>query len=1066
MSPSPRRIARLLLASLAAAGLAAAAEPAFTNGATFRLYDGVTAYVLNPDGQPFTATLDLRDWNVFESGPREALVKIYAPDGSAVVRRVIEDDGVGGGAYMPETGGWDHEMWYYVLNYGRGSVPMLRWSSFTDPARLALLGKRSFTFAVPGGQKGTYRVMIVGSRDHVATLTLSPSLAYGLAGHAMWMHGHGDQFGRTYVYVPRGTIGIHIGFAEFDQPVTRRFTVTDAHGGTLWDGPAAGGFSDKTVKCEAPGQYDEQILTVDVSDGPGDYMLHLLFTRDDTRFYRGKGGVPALFAPDARTAKALQGGAIYHDGRVFWHAYQVRLHDWIKANIKPEDLVVRDPAGNEIKPTKGKTYGWSNASVEYKGLPSGSEFVPLNGAHEPPPLCDTLMHSYAARKNPGVLNVAIKDLEYGLDSISIGDMPIIGPWMGNLGYVFGTYSFHYWRPAWRIIRQSDAPQEVKDIIREAIILCGDRLAFARSIERTNGNALSHIPMALRYACEGAQDPLLQSLYETYFDRFANGGWGRGVGIGKSGDCQEHFAHDFHYGTYITANYRAVITDLNDARFKAVRDRILELYSYLYCEDTTAYPWGSRTAQGAGVGRSNTKTQPGEPFTVSVNGGDEWFAARRPTYYVLSYHGRLTPEWLNNYFATKMGYGGGVLCQLTVPGKGTVLASTLTGSYGEGMEPRLWPSFHINSVVGTLADGRPLVAADSEHLNAKLSGATVTGDGEVRDRPVHATRSYTYEDAAIACHVHLGDTHYREALWGKGPPAALTEAYEMIPFVSKKGSETLVTAIGADGRAVVLDGSPISSTNVVVDRGGYGVRIELDQPRAVKRGANNTVLIALADKPVPPDQVKLDYRLVPYVSASGGGPAPVARSARPLARIAAPASLSVVPAGLDALPVRSGTNTLALIRCAVAGADLAVFARVTDRRIFVDPIPWKGSCIEVFGAMPGAPTLGQVFLAPAVGATPAKGYLRDPRKENPVETSGIRVRSAPAPDGYELAALIPLADLTLDPAKAEYRLEFQMTVQDAKGTALRGTAFGSLRAYESSMMYAPFVVDAARREVQP
>ncbi len=39
----------------------------------------------------------------------------------------------------------------------------------------------------------------------------------------------------------------------------------------------------------------------------------------------------------------------------------------------------------------------------------------------------------------------------------------------------------------------------------------------------------------------------------------------------------------------------------------------------------------------------------------------------------------------------------------------------------GMQPVNWPRFHIHSIVGTLADGRPLVGADSEHLDAKLDG---------------------------------------------------------------------------------------------------------------------------------------------------------------------------------------------------------------------------------------------------------------------------------------------------------------------------------------------------------
>ena len=100
---------------------------------TLRFYQGVTAYVNNPRGKAFEVGLEVRDWNLLEQGPREVLLKIYDPDGRLLEREVIEDDGVAGSPYLPETGGWDHEMWYYALLYGRGSKPMIRWSSFTEP---------------------------------------------------------------------------------------------------------------------------------------------------------------------------------------------------------------------------------------------------------------------------------------------------------------------------------------------------------------------------------------------------------------------------------------------------------------------------------------------------------------------------------------------------------------------------------------------------------------------------------------------------------------------------------------------------------------------------------------------------------------------------------------------------------------------------------------------------------------------------------------------------------------------------------------------------------------------
>ncbi|MBI2441225.1 MAG: hypothetical protein HYV35_07640 [Lentisphaerae bacterium] len=1039
--------------------VASAKEEALASaGVTLRFYQGVTAYIHNPDGKSFEINIDIRDWNLMENGPREVLVKLYDPDGRPVVRQVVADDGIAGDAYLPETGGWDHELWYYTLCYGRGSAPMIRWSSLTEPARLAAVPKRSFTFPVSANKKGIYRLLLCGSRDHVATVSIAPDLKLALAGHPLWLHGHGEMFKRSYVYVPKGTIGLDLGFAEFDQPVTRAFKLTAPDGTVLWAGQAQGGFQRSKVKFEPAGKYDEQLLTMEVADGRGDYMLHLLLNRDDVRPYRGIGGVTALFASDPALAKALQGGAIYHDGQVFWHGFQVRLHDWLKS-LKPDDYIIRDSSGNEIKPSEGRSYGWSAKAKVYKGLPETPGFVPLNGGHEPPPLCDSLMHSYAAHKNKNVLNVAVRDLADGLRTITVGDLPVTSSWNGNLGYAFATYGFHYWRPAWRILQQSDAPPELKAIIREAIISGGDRLAFGRGIERVNGNALSHIPMALRYAAEAAQDPLLTDLATTYFDRFVSGGWGRGVGISRSGDCHEHFGHDLLYGTYILANYSAIIADMNEPKFKAVRDRIQALYGYFYCDGVVAAPWGSRTAGGTSIGSENYQGRPGPDFTVSVHGGDEWFAARRKNYYLLTFHGRLAPEWLNNYFATRIGYGGGIICQLTVPGAGPVIASSSSGSYGAGMQRGNWRNFRIHALVGTLADGQPLVAADSEHLDARLEGNTVSSSGEVRDRPIHVSRRYTFQEDRIVAEVQLADTAYRMALDGRGPDSKLNEAYEMIPFVSEKNAPTRVLGLSVgDGPAIEVSAEAQPARGLILDRAGFGVQIEFDKVRPVKLGQNQTVLIQLIDAPAAPNDVSFAYTLIPYLGQ--GAPETIKPKPQSLPRIAAvdaPAGLTTALGEAPAHEIKIAGKPAATVRLARAGDRLAVVAVITDAKVSRGDPLWKGSCLELFGSLPGEQRIGQVFLAPATDKAAATAAVAAGKDIAPA--ADILVESQPVPGGYELRALIPLARLALDPGKSTWLLEAQITTHDAKGAVQRGTRFGSERAYEANWSYGAFEVVA-------
>ena len=75
---------------------------------TYRLYDGITAFVSNEKGKAFTVEVDVRDLNFLENGPREVLLKIYDPDGKAIVRKVIADDGITSGAYQHATAAFDH----------------------------------------------------------------------------------------------------------------------------------------------------------------------------------------------------------------------------------------------------------------------------------------------------------------------------------------------------------------------------------------------------------------------------------------------------------------------------------------------------------------------------------------------------------------------------------------------------------------------------------------------------------------------------------------------------------------------------------------------------------------------------------------------------------------------------------------------------------------------------------------------------------------------------------------------------------------------------------------------
>ncbi|MBI3986719.1 MAG: hypothetical protein HY343_07360 [Lentisphaerae bacterium] len=612
------------------AGFAATQGSASDDGQVFRLYDGVTAYVANPEGKDFTVSLDVRDINLSANGPREILFKIYDPDGLPVVREIIPDDGCTPANPPDRVGGWDHELQSFMTHYAAGTTPSSRWSAWSDPAHLKTLTARAFDRPVKGGKKGIYRIVLAGTPDHYVTLRLSPALAYGVAGHPIWMYGHGALLKKRFITVPRNTTGIYFAVAEPDEPRTRRFKLTAQDGKVLFDGMADGGYvapkmwTGPAIEVSPPGAYDGQVLVLEVSDGPGDYLVKVTLQQPNKGAFADYVGMgsQAVFAPDEQTARLLQGGVTVVDGEVFWHPFQVRFHNWLKAN--------------KLDATDAEKALRKELQAEFNGF----------------------------------------------RLLETGDARGSATWV-NLAYGMGYYGCKIFRPGWVLMRRDDVPPDVKDIIREGLIVGGDRLGFATHTEKVNGNAFAQIAVALWYCHRATSDALQKERFETFWQRWTTEGWGTGSGLSRSGDAQEFLAHDMHYGSYIMDNWKptgntwvkegGIIGDAgDDPRFQKVLDRYRELYTYLYCRETNgravaANPWSARTyqhphnqAQNWEIEGHTWKGEPGPDFTVNVNGGNEWFAARRKGYYILTFHGRLAPDWTSQCFEGQIVFVCGIL----------------------------------------------------------------------------------------------------------------------------------------------------------------------------------------------------------------------------------------------------------------------------------------------------------------------------------------------------------------------------------------------------------------------
>ena len=1046
-------------------------ETTATIGKTYRLYDGITAFVDNPQGREFSISLDVRDINHRMHGPSELLVKVYGPDGRPVVREIIPDDGILTHTSNPSAAGWDHEAWYYATCYSRGLQPLVRWSAYSDPKRLKGIVKRTFTYKVKGGQNGVYRILLVGSPDHYVTLNIDPEMKYGVAGSPEWIHGHGQQFRDSFIYVPKTTKSINVLFLQFDEPAARQFTLKDSKGNVLTAGNGADGLVQTSV--DASGKLDDQVLQLEVTEGKGDFLLNVTFQlENEFKPVRAKNqAITAVFSPDQATARATRGGTIYHDNHVFWQMHQVRMHDWLK-KLKPNDFAYD------------------------KSLDDATGFISVGSHNSPKPdSADRIMHSFGKHKNPKALNAALRDMLFGMRLIGHGDHVAIGP-KRNLAYEQGCYTFFWYRPAWRILQQTDAPKEVKEALREFIIQAGDRLAFCRTMATGNGNAFGSLMAGLKYCAEASQDPLQKDLFSSCFERFSNSGYGSRVGIGPSGGLQESKGYDLHYGSYVLRGWKAVIADLKDPKMIAARNRMLNLYSYIW-SNGPGMPWSSRTSISKVAGgtynawqaKYNWKGWGGPDLLTGVNDHNEWFAARRRNYYAVTYHGRLTPTWEGEGFHGQIGLGGGGFCQLHVPSVGQVITAKPNSSYGSGMHLSEWPNFHVHSLVGRTADGLPLVTANSEHWNAKLEANVVSSSANVRQSSVSVSRRYTYKPSSIACEVRLGPTQHDNvfSIWGGRPKlrGKVLEAYEMIPFadVAKpKGkprsnkNRTRIDVLSEDGTvAGTLDDQAAATAHglglrtdeatsltgagvMIACNGNFGALIEFDEPRKVFRGLNDTILVELTRGLTAASDVAFTYHVIPYSGKQPelGSTGSDSLNTLVLSTIEAVKSTDDLLEQLKEvapLEVQDNQQTVGTLRLGISGEYLALVADIQDGKVQHHATPWKGSCLEVFGNMPDQTTIGQVFLAPQSDNTSSAGY--EAKGGRQVPSAEILTASMATDTGYQIRALIPIDKLRIA-TDAEFRLEFQVSSHDGKQRKYH-TLFGSQQAYENSQRYGTFTL---------
>ena len=183
-----------------------------------------------------------------------------------------------------------------------------------------------------------------------------------------------------------------------------------------------------------------------------------------------------------------------------------------------------------------------------------------------------------------------------------------------------------------------------------------------------------------------------------------------------------------------------------------------------------------------------------------------------------------------------------------------------------------------------------------------------------------------------------------------------------------------------------------------------------------------------------------------------------------------------PAGLGAALDAVGATAWAIpgpdcqdagqVRLAHTGSHLAVEIVARDGAPSQGEHAWEGSCVEIFGSAAAAPerrlspnglghVVGQVFLVPAVGASPVRGAKQVGSEKTAPE---ILLDSTTAPGGWRLNALVPLALLHVADRQKRFCMELVLTVRPSGDRPTwRGQLGCAYSAFQLNLDYTPVVL---------
>lgn len=532
----------------------------------YHLRQGVTFYVANRRGVPFTIDLELKDINTYCRGAQTALLKVYDPDGEVLHEEDVPDDGVTSGAYQQAWAGWDHEMWARGGVREVGAEPLFRWGAFGDPNKLEKISGARRTIEVPGG-KGVYRILLAGCDDHFATINLSPDLKFGVLGHPDWIAGRAEQFRTSYLYVPEAPYyapdELLLWLIEHKYPRDRRVSVS-------LDGERL------PIETEAQGTVEE--LTAGEAIGRGALSLEgirpgsvLKLENEGTgSFLLRVNGIPAILCPDPATARYIGGGLERtDDGMVVAFPFQRKLWEAM-SDLEREDFECRVKPGEWLETSeeelwKIRVHAWghdnSPASVDraltaVNGALQNIEQFSAKGFFDRIPRMKqrigdlTLYYLYPFEGNrlyhdPALRNIITMLLAKEWLRYRPGE--VIYEWNYlNVAYAQG---FHWdcWEPIWNM--KDRFRPEVLEAFQQGTRRIAQRMFYANALELVITNGRTTVPLNIYHAYLITGDEDLKKLALRHFRRMYTALDGPHSGWSETGYFREHFGADGGYCTY-------------------------------------------------------------------------------------------------------------------------------------------------------------------------------------------------------------------------------------------------------------------------------------------------------------------------------------------------------------------------------------------------------------------------------------------------------------------------------------------------------------------------------------